>query len=331
MRVACPVVMAQTGSDVYYQRLAAAMKPRGIHVDIIPLTYKNEFLPFTNQKIKTQLSSYDVIHTNIDYALLFKVAGVPLISTCHHNVFDSNYQKDVSIAQKIYHQLLLKGRIRESLKLSSRVVCVSDATYASFSNTFKLENSLVIHNGIDLSHFRRIPGIQKENNKIVLVGSVSRRKGKMFINNLMNSLPENINFVLVTRTHPGIELDKRINIVVNPTEEALVRIYNEAGIVISLSKIEGFGYTIVEGMACGCAVVAWNHSSIKEVCVQGQSGSLITPYDINEFAGSVINISNNKELIAVQSRFNIERVANLYSLDNMAEKYETLYREVINA
>ena len=55
MRIACPIIASNTGSDVYYQILSSAMSKFEIQIDILPVPYKSEFIPFTNKKLLTKL------------------------------------------------------------------------------------------------------------------------------------------------------------------------------------------------------------------------------------------------------------------------------------
>ena len=108
MKVAFPIVIASSGSDIYYIRLRDQLLSRGIQVEIIPLGYQYEFVPFLHRQILKKLASYDLVHTNAEYGHLFKVHGKPLVVTLHHNVLDSYYQQFTTLMQKIYHYGLLK-------------------------------------------------------------------------------------------------------------------------------------------------------------------------------------------------------------------------------
>lgn len=328
MRIACPIIASNTGSDVYYQVLSSAMTHFEIQIDIFPVSYINEFMPFINKKLLNKLKEYDIIHTNIDYASLFAIPGIPLITTCHHNVFEIEYQQMTSFIQKIYHQGVLKPRIQKALNIATKIISVSQTTDISFKNSFPSFHSDVILNGIDTHLFKPLRGIKRESNHIILVGTLSSRKGDNFLNSLVDLLPKKIKLTIVTRFLPRKTIDKRIDLVLNPSNIELVELYNKASILISLSKIEGFGYTLAEGMACGCAIVAWDHSAIKEVCKQDESGVLVSPYDIEEFSKSIISLCEDNERLKAASGDNIQRVQQEYSISRMAQQYYALYSSI---
>jgi glycosyltransferase involved in cell wall biosynthesis len=61
-------------------------------------------------------------------------------------------------------------------------------------------------------------------------------------------------------------------------ETTLVELYQQAAAVIVTSRYEGFGFPVVEAMACGTPVVAFNNSSLGEVV--GDGGLLVEDGDV---------------------------------------------------
>jgi glycosyltransferase involved in cell wall biosynthesis len=51
---------------------------------------------------------------------------------------------------------------------------------------------------------------------------------------------------------------------------------------------EGFGFPILEAMACGCPVIASNVSSIPEVC--GDSALMFDPTNETELVGLILKL-----------------------------------------
>jgi glycosyltransferase involved in cell wall biosynthesis len=67
----------------------------------------------------------------------------------------------------------------------------------------------------------------------------------------------------------------RVRLVPDPDDETLVRLYRRALATLVPSLNEGFGLPALEGMACGCPVVAANAGALPEVV--GDAGDLLPP------------------------------------------------------
>lgn len=65
----------------------------------------------------------------------------------------------------------------------------------------------------------------------------------------------------------------------------LIALYNAAKLLVFPSWYEGFGYPVLESMACGTPVVASNVSSLPEIV--GAAGLLVNPADKDELADSI--------------------------------------------
>ena len=69
------------------------------------------------------------------------------------------------------------------------------------------------------------------------------------------------------------------------TEEDLANFYNAAGAFAFPSPYEGFGFPVLEALACGTPVVAVNRTAIPELV--GSAGTLVEPGDPDEFAAAI--------------------------------------------
>lgn len=78
------------------------------------------------------------------------------------------------------------------------------------------------------------------------------------------------------------------------SEKIMPRLYSVADVFLYPSLIEGFGLPVLEAMACGLPVVAYNEEAVSEVL--GDAGILIESGDIKNAAVAVIKALNNREL-----------------------------------
>jgi glycosyltransferase involved in cell wall biosynthesis len=57
------------------------------------------------------------------------------------------------------------------------------------------------------------------------------------------------------------------------------RIYNQSRVFLQASYHEGFGYTAVEAMACGCALVTTDNGGSRDYAVDGETALVVRPGD----------------------------------------------------
>ncbi len=64
------------------------------------------------------------------------------------------------------------------------------------------------------------------------------------------------------------------------------RIYNDSRVFLQPSYHEGFGYTAVEAMACGCALVTTDNGGSRDYAVDGETALVVPPGDPAALAGA---------------------------------------------
>jgi glycosyltransferase involved in cell wall biosynthesis len=87
---------------------------------------------------------------------------------------------------------------------------------------------------------------------------------------------------------------------------------------------EPFGLTIIEAMACGTPVVAFNRGAMPELIVDGVTGYLVEPGDND---GYVKAVEKARLLDRKKCREHIERN---FSIKKMVSEYLKLYQKIIN-
>ena len=86
---------------------------------------------------------------------------------------------------------------------------------------------------------------------------------------------------------------------------------------------EPFGLSVVEAMACGTPVIAFNRGSMPEIIADGITGFLV--HNLDEMAGAVFKVG---QLDRVQCR---NLVKERFSVDRMVQDYIGVYEKIISS
>lgn len=85
---------------------------------------------------------------------------------------------------------------------------------------------------------------------------------------------------------------------------------------------EPFGLSVVESMACGTPVVAFNKGSMPELIENGVNGFLVS--DVHDAVAAL------KKIPQINRKVCAETVQNKFSVENMVENYINVYQNVIS-
>lgn len=85
----------------------------------------------------------------------------------------------------------------------------------------------------------------------------------------------------------------RIRFLQHVPDPDLPLLYNTADLFVYPSLYEGFGFPVLEAMACGCPTITTNVSSIPEVA--GEGAMLVPPGDVPALASALGQIANDPE------------------------------------
>ena len=319
------------GGDVYFQRLASAMTNLG-H-DCL-LTFRPKFLEpvyFLNGLFSNKDKQFDLIHSNVECGFAFKKKSIPLVSTVHHIVFNKAYQQYTSSTQKFYHKLLYVYT-KKTLGVSDSIVAVSESTRKETERVFGIKNVQVIYNGIDTEIFKPKQGedLYPGKIKLLFVGNLTKRKGADLLPGIIQQL-DNRFILLYTsglRTK-NIFSDDRMIALGKLNQSELVEMYNLCDIAIVPSRLEGFGYSAAEAMACGKPIIATNCSSLPELVTDGKGGFLCEMDNVSDFAKKIDILAADSGLRKLMGEYNRDRVVSKFNISKMSREYQSLYEKLV--
>lgn len=109
------------------------------------------------------------------------------------------------------------------------------------------------------------------------------------------------------------------------TETDLIQAYRGATAVVLPSLYEGFGFPVLEAMACGTPVIASKAASIPEV--MGDAGIMVDPASQAEMSDAIESVIDDPSLRMSLREKGLQR-AKLFGWDRCAEATLNLYRSL---
>jgi glycosyltransferase involved in cell wall biosynthesis len=253
-----------------------------------------------------------------------------------------------NLIKRYPYYIFAKFLEKKALKKAKAFISVSHATKCEFIQNYKVTASItdVVYNGIDTNFFKpsdteylkKKLGLHDE--KILLyVGFTTPRKGVETLAQALIMLREqNIRLIIVGKWEKGYRkkffsyLGEKTSKVIEAgyiQDSEMPAYYTLADIFVLPSLLEGFGFTLVEAMACRTPVVSTNVGAISEVL--GDCGIIIPPQNSGLLAEAIDRLLLDRQLSKKLKEKSRERVCKNFSESVMIEKTVGFYRKVIEA
>ena len=266
--------------------------------------------------------------------------------------------------------LILRHVVRKRLKLvftsaSQRVhtrytrwlISGMDAVVATSHRTasyLRLSSQVILH-GIDTSKFR--PGADRralrralglsEGFTIGCFGRIRHQKGTdVFVDAMLEVLPHHTDATALVmgratgRHKPFLQslrekvaragLDDRIRFLPEAPMDAMPRWYQALDLFVAPQRWEGFGVTPLEAMACGVPVIATTVGAFDELVVEGRTGRLISPGDMERMRAAVCAVLASPDTHRQWSAAARRHVEEGFRIEEEAAALNTLYRKLLD-
>lgn len=182
-----------------------------------------------------------------------------------------------------------------------------------------------VYNGIDTGKY---PFKKKPGDYLLIASRVIREKGFDVAVKVAQKtgLPLKIAGEILDQPYWDKEvkpfLSDKITYVGMVTPGRLPALYKNAlAFLFPIKWEEPFGLVMIEAMACGTPVIAFNRGSVKEVVKNGKTGFIVNNLDEMVQAVGKIHTIDRKDCR--------ERVEQNFSLERMVDRYEEVYKEVL--
>jgi len=238
--------------------------------------------------------------------------------------------------QRLYYQLL-KHYEQRALNHAAAVVCPSEYTRREISRVFGCSNSHLIYNGIETEFFKPVRVERRKHaiptNKTVLLftGNLIRRKGCDLLPQIMRALGPDYLLLLTSgmRGMRPLPIENCLNLGSVPGAQ-LPEIYNLCDLLLFPTRLEGFGLSVAEAMACARPVVSTKCSALPELVDDGTTGLLCAMDNVEEFVKKIRWLRKHPEERVAMGVAGRQRIVNHFSLQRMTNSYLALYRELLD-
>jgi glycosyltransferase involved in cell wall biosynthesis len=130
----------------------------------------------------------------------------------------------------------------------------------------------------------------------------------------------------IYRAVEDLKLADRVHFVGFARDEDLPALYSAAACLAYPSLYEGFGFPVLEAMACGTPVVTSNISSMPEVA--GDAALLVDPYDVEAITEALRQLLDHEALRAELMSCGFEQ-AKQFTWQRAARQLGELYRRMV--
>jgi glycosyltransferase involved in cell wall biosynthesis len=322
------------------------------------IVWKTPFIPvypfhvhfhgvFVNRLIRKLISEFDIlnVHTPLPPP---PITTLPIVTTVH-----TPMKADCrSIPLADFFTLLIKAQApfsyqieRKLLALSGLITAVAHSVAEELSE-YGLDPAKVFLVGNGVDHKLFLPSKKEPSSPpyILYVGRLAPRKGLLDLiqcAKLVFKRRSDINFIIAGKgsMEPSLRrailqsgLAEKVSLIGHvggKDRGELVKLYQDATLVVNSAHYEGLATTLLEAMACGKAVVATAVSGALDVISSGKNGLLVPPKSPERMAESILSILDNKGLIAQLGQAARVTIEEKYTLDIISDNFLKCYRQLI--
>ena len=222
------------------------------------------------------------------------------------------------------------------------IIALSEKWKYEFETQLKMKNVYVLNNGIDTEDFQKsISNCIENKYKFLFLGRLGKRKGAYDILKAIEELNnEDVKIKCYMAGDGEIDIFREIidkkNL--NDCVEVIgwvdniekIKLLRDVSTVILPSYNEGLPMSILEGMACGKAIISTNVGAIPEVVIENENGIIVEPGNIEQIKDAIKKIISNDNKLSDISLNNIKKIDEKYSrkkMHNILNKYFTYFEE----
>lgn len=329
------IIIYEFGYRPFFSRKS---KLRAIDTVLREVFWVNFILPLKAIQIQA-----DVIHCPSFIFPFF--SRIPILITIH-DLYCYNNSKHFNF----WHRNSIKMYIWLAIKCKYNILVISNFVKNEIINFFPAVNPKLIHviySGVsskrfinsDKCKFLEITNRYNFSDQYILtVSTIEPRKNLISVLKAFKLLSKVIHHDLVIVGSFGWkyndiidfihnnELKNRVKFTGYVSDEELNIVYSKAAFFLFPSLYEGFGFTVLEAMKCGCPVITSNRTSLPEIC--GDAALYVDPTDIFQIYLVCLKLLESVDLKLSLVNAGFERVK-LFGWNTTAYYTKKLYETLV--
>lgn len=329
-------LLAYAGKDLFRKSQAAGI--RTIPVSVTNLSFLNPFCLFRLYFLFRR-ERPDVILLNSSTDI--KTSGVAARwAGVRHVIFRRG--SAIPVRNTLFNRFLYRHVI-------THIIANSEETKRTIlqhnKNLFPADKITVIYNGINLWQLDNQPvtPLYQKKDEELIIGNMGRmviQKGQQYLVEIAKILREKgMRFkILIAGTGQLEDTLKHMAIESGVADEIVflgfienTKAFMESIDIFALPSVwEGFGYVLVEAMACRKPVVAFRVSSNPEIIADAATGFLVAPMDVKEFSRKLEELGSNPELRKQLGTAGRKMAEALFDHEKSQQQVESLLMSLIN-
>ncbi|MGB7340216.1 MAG: glycosyltransferase family 1 protein [Phototrophicaceae bacterium] len=320
----------------------AIWKPTSISSDWFARIWHRAQLPIP---VELFTGSLDLFHAT-DFTLPPTLPSTKTIVTVH----DMSYVR-VPDAASPRLRAYLDQVVPRSVKRSTHVIADSEATKNDLIELYDIspDKITVLLSGIDRRYYPVDDNFSlitirnkysiSSNPYLFSIGTIQPRKNFSRVIHALKRLRDrgyDLHLVIaggkgwledeMYQTIEALNMRDLVHLIGFVDDEDVAGLYSGAECVVFPSLYEGFGFPVIEGMACGTPVITSNVSSLPEVA--GDAAIMVDPYDIDAITDAIQRVLDDNTLRDRMIQAGFEQ-ASKFTWEKSARQLHEIYMQVL--
>jgi glycosyltransferase involved in cell wall biosynthesis len=285
-------------------------------------------------QLNTSINDAKSLWRDYVYHFVSRLCGVPFILQMHGDT-DPN---------KLSLHSRMSGRlVKRYLRRAGSVAVLSRAEIERYRRFDPSIHIKLVPNAIDVREVadaRREPNLSRPL-RLVFLGRLVRTKGLVEALQALRQLKDEgrrFEFVmagsgsdesLLRSQVSELGLDDRVRFAGALQGRAKWDLWLSGDVFVFPTWFEGLPYALLEAMAAGCVPVATAVGAIPDVVTDGVHGRLVELKDPTSVARAIVALDDDREYLQRLSEEARRRAIDCYSLDRLADDFESLYARTL--